>query len=121
MNSLTEATPRGGEAFELRLDVVAGAHGDDGVQAIVDDGLPSARCKRPVERADRGHVLAGHAEGHDAGGAAEGRRDGAGLEVVRIAGAAPDGLVEMAVGVDAAGQTQLARGVDGSGAPQPLP
>ena len=58
-------------------------------------------------------VLGG--EGHDRRGAAEGGRDAAGIEIVRRHKLGRAFLLDMAMRVDAAGQHQLAAGVDDLG------
>ncbi len=94
---------------------------DDEVEGVVDHRLALGA---PVVVGDRGRHRAApvlHAEGHDGCGAAEGRADAARAEAVRHRGALGGEagrlwLVEVAMGVDAAGQHQPSPGVDGAGA-----
>ena len=86
----------------------------DDVEAIVDAGAdrrPGLRARDGVERA---LVLALEGEVDDGGGAAEGRRARAGLVVV-AGGRVAEGVVQVGVAVDAAGQHQQAGGVNHPG------
>ncbi len=85
--------------------------GHDHVQSVVDAGFAFGLLPPGIERV--AHARAARLDGEidNAGGAAEGRRAGAGFEIVGAGGAA-ERHVEVGVAVDAAGQHVHARGVD---------
>ena len=91
----------------------SGSSVHDHVERVVGHRLARRLAHPVVERVP--HRLAAVLDGevHEAGRAAEGRRDGAGLEVVGGGGAAKR-HVEMGVHVDAAGHHVLAGRVDGA-------
>ncbi len=104
-----------GDAFadELAhlLELRGAEIGDDAVEGVVNDGLVVGFLHPGVESlAERlPFVLDGEVDKR--GGAAESRRDGAGLEIIGAGGAA-EGHVEMGVDINAAGDQQAAGGVD---------
>ena len=110
MNSLNERDALLDHRVHLDLDLI-GELGDDHVEAVVDRGLAFGllhpRFPRVMQRL--AFVLDGEVD--DRRGAAEGRGDGAGLEVVGR-GRAAERHVHVGVHVDAAGQDVLALGVD---------
>ena len=85
--------------------------GDDHVEGIVDGGPALGLGVPVVERGDGRRAAGLNGEIDNAGGAAEGRGAGAGLERVRRLGAAERHL-HMRVRIDAAWNHQLAGGVD---------
>ncbi len=109
-----DATPR--QFRDLGFDVAAGVLGENAVKAVVDDRLAVGSGQCAAERRQRVHARTRHGEGHDAGGAAVGRRDRAGGEIVGRVGAAPARLVEMAMGIDAARHHPASSGLDRLGA-----
>ena len=81
------------------------------VEAVVDDGLPFSLRHPGVERGAQAFAGLRCGEVDDRGGAAVGRGDGPGLEVVG-GGDVPCRHVQVRVRVDAAGHHEATRGVD---------
>jgi len=98
-----------GRGHLVEFGDVAGADGH--VQAVVDDHLVAGARLPGGQRVEHGLVGCGLDEVDDGRGAARGRGAGAVVEVVGR-GEAADGHLQVDVDVDAAGDDQLARGVD---------
>ena len=110
MNSLNERDALLDHRVHLDLDLVREL-GDDHVEAVVDRGLAFGLLHPRFPRVVQRLALVLDREVDDRRRAAEGGGDGAGLEVVGRGGAA-ERHVHVGVHVDAAGQDELALGVD---------
>ena len=86
--------------------------GDDEVERIVDDGHARGAAVVVLNRGAQALALLLRGERHHRRGAAARRRARAGEEVIGHDGVVARRLVEMAVGVDAAGQHEQAARVD---------
>ena len=87
------------------------------MEGVIDGGLGLRRGVVILHDLAHRHAAMLGGEGNDRGGAAAGRRAGAGEEIVRRHDAEGGLLLDMAVAVDAAGKHQLALGVDLAAAP----
>ena len=85
--------------------------GDDHVERVIDGGLAVGLGVPRVEALDGALALGLNREVDDARGAAPRCRPGAGLEVIGRDGA-PEGHIEVRMGVDAAGNDQAVFGVE---------
>jgi hypothetical protein len=90
-----------------------GRIGDDQMDRVVDHRLALGAGPVGLDHLAQRLALVLGGEGDQRGGAAAGRRDRAGAESIRGLDPLGAGLGDVAVGVDAAGQHQLAARVDG--------
>ena len=86
--------------------------GDDQVEGVVDHRLGRRRLVIVLHHLAQRHAAMLGGEGDHRGGAAERRRDGAGVEIVGAHDAHAGLLLDVAVAVDAARQHELAAGID---------
>ena len=118
-----------GEAFIGEIDLEGGAAvadqrrqllpqhlgrgiADHEMEGIVDQGLALGARMIVVDHGAERLAADRHGEGDHRGGAAAGRRPGAGTEIVAGLLPLPGLLVHMAMAVDPAGGDELARGID---------
>ena len=90
--------------------------GDDQVEGIVDNRLGARGLVIVLHDLTQRHAAMLGGEGYHRRGAAERRRNGAGIEIVGAHDAEARLLLDVAVAVDAARQDELAAGIDLAGA-----